>query len=124
MHKVIVKCKCKKHCNINRMTTCQHERKWHFCMKCLHDPRSGTDFCACAAKLTESAKWCSCPSGLKKLSYGIRFGTNPFVVPTDEVRKQEELWVSESLARAALLQLSGVEIPRPKKPVAPAAGGV
>jgi hypothetical protein len=36
-------------------------------------------------------------------------------VPTDAVRKQEDLLASESLTVAALLQISGEEIPRAKK---------
>ena len=115
MHKVTVKSKCKNHCNINRMSTCQHGKEWHFCTDCPHDPRSATRYCACGNMHTEKGTFCSCSSGLKNLSYGVRFGTNPFVVPTDDVRVQEDLWASESLARAALLQLSGEEIPRAKK---------
>jgi hypothetical protein len=56
-----------------------------------------------------------CPDGLKEQSYGNRYGTNPFVVPTEDERKQEDLWASESLARAALMQMSGEEVPRKKR---------
>ena len=115
MHLVSVKRICKNHCNINRRPTCQHELKWQSCKVCLHDPRSATGYCLCGKRHSEKGVWCACPSDLKNLSYGVRFGTNPFVVPTDAVRKQENLLASESLTVAALLQISGEEIPRAKK---------
>ena len=115
LHNAPVKSRCTKHVNLNRTTKCQHDHPWKNCKECLHDPRSGTDFCPCGARMYQVVASCKCPAGLKELSYGLRFGTNPYTVPTEAVRAREELMASESLARAALMQLSGEEVPRAKK---------
>ena len=115
LHNAPVKSRCTKHVNLNRTTKCQHDHPWKNCKECLHDPRSATDFCPCGSRNVEVNGNCTCPAGLKEQSYGLRFGTNPFIVPTDEVRAREELMASESLALAALMQLSGEEVPPAKK---------
>ena len=127
LHTVSTKYRCKEHRNLTRTSKCPHDMKWQLCMVCLNDPRSATEYCPCGSRMSGVNSWggCTCPDDLKSLSYGLRFGTNPFIVPTYAGRLQEDLWTSESLAHAALLQMSGEEIPRrTKKPrVAKAAGG-
>ena len=129
MHTVTTKSQCKKHRNLNRTYKCQHNTEWQYCKECVHDPRSATEYCLCGAKTSGIQSWagCQCPDGVKGLSYGLRFGTNPFVVPTDATRAQEDLWASERLALAALMEVSGEVLERKKKKpriAAPASGDV
>jgi hypothetical protein len=101
---------CKKHSVINSLTKCPaHGKKWQYCVDCKDDPRSATRTCLCGMLV---GKKCACPN--KGLSYGIRLHTNPFIVPTAEVKAQEEQWAADCIARAAAIQHSGVALP-PKK---------
>ena len=117
LHTTFTKKQCLNHRNLNRTYKCKHEKMWQYCTQCMHDPRSGSDYCLCGAKTSGCNNWaaCKCSEDVKGLSYGLRFGTNPFVVPTDAGRQQEDLWAAESLALASLLELSGVEVERKTK---------
>jgi hypothetical protein len=109
MHQVSAKMRCAKHYGINRHVKCsQHNTEWAYCKECVHDLRSANYFCPCGKRKRAEAG-CTCPPELSRLSYGVRLHTNPFAVPTEEVRAQEEAWTVAILAEAD--RESGVEIP-------------
>jgi hypothetical protein len=114
MHTVVVKGRCQKHSVANRLTKCKkHNTCWHYCKECPEDPRSGTFYCACGQTLSGPKRNCTCPA---KVSYGVRLHTDPFVVPTAEVRAMEDKWAADSLANAAYLQAHpDSEVPPPKR---------
>jgi hypothetical protein len=110
---VVVKSCCVKHTVINSLITCDaHDKKWGYCKQCVHDPRSATFYCPCGVPLSASVR-CVCPAALRKLSWGVRLHTNPFVESVD--RAQEDQWVVESIARANEAMTSGVELPLKKR---------
>ena len=114
MHAVVAKGNCQKHSVANRLTNCKkHGTRWHCCKECPEDPRSGTFYCACGQTLSGPKKNCRCAA---KVSYGVRLHTDPFVVPTAEVRAIEDKWAADSLARAEHLQANpDEEVPPPKR---------
>jgi hypothetical protein len=114
MHMVTAKSTCKKHSVINSVAKCKHNKQWTYCKECPEDPRSATYYCACGLKTSGNVK-CMCPAG-KRVSYGIRVHTNPFVVPTDAVRAQEDAWAADKMAYAARVQANPSEVePTPKR---------
>ena len=100
MHLVSVKAHCAKHHAINQQLKCgEHKKEWAYCKECVHDLRSSNFFCLCGKRKCASVS-CVCPPELRSLSYGIRLHTNPFAVPTEEVRAQEEAWTVAILSEA------------------------
>ena len=114
MHRVSAKSVCKKHSVINSVAICKHNKGWKYCKECPEDPRSATFYCACGLRIRGSMD-CMCPVG-KRVSYGIRMHTDPFVVPTDEIRAQEDAWAADKIAYAARVQANPSEVePTPKR---------
>ena len=104
-HSVLHTISCEKHEIAIGYNRCDaHNLHWHFCKQCNFDPRAGTAYCACGVLLRYRKKHCKCATDPREVSYGIRYNINPFVVPTDEVRAQQEKWAADSLERAMVMQ--------------------
>jgi hypothetical protein len=98
---------CQKHEIANGYNRCDaHNLRWRFCKQCSFDPRAGTAYCACGVLLRYRKKHCKCATDPREISYGIRYNINPFVVPTDDVRAQQDKWAANSLERAMVMQNS------------------
>jgi hypothetical protein len=110
MHLVTAKMQCKKHKIINRSVFCRHEKQlWQNCRLCSFDPRAATAICACG-KLLQDKHLCTCDPSLKALSYGIRYGINPFKVPTAAEQEQDAEWVRLCIEEADSMRLRADEL--------------
>ena len=110
MHLVTAKMQCKKHKIINRSVFCRHEKQlWQNCRLCSFDPRAATAICACG-KLLRDKHLCTCDPSLKALSYGIRYGINPFKVPTAAEQEQDAEWVRLCIEEADSMRLRAGEL--------------